>query len=1187
MVRTHCRSRYNALKLLSLIGLLAVCGRAQAQWQPVDTAVIEQSPRVYVRGSGYYTDNQIQTSDEQAGPWRLVVTQSSHTVLNADGEDENGRPYFSVPTLADTVRIYFNNSRATFAYQTALYQFVEDNGQPDPSIGQVSFNNASVHDPSVIRLDDGTFYVFGSHLAAAKTNDLLNWQVVTTDGVNDDNPLFDTYAEEAAEGIAWSGGWQGSWAADVIQLADGKYHFYYNHCASPENGECDSSRSYLGVAVSAHIEGPYENIALFLKSGHRGEENPGIDGNPYNGNLHPNAIDPDVFFDKEGRLWMVYGSYSGGIWIMQMDPTSGLPLPGQGYGTKIMGGYYSAIEGPFMLYSPVSDYYYLFTSFGGFAQNDGYNMRIARSRSPQGPFVDAEGLDMIGASGNWSSIAPYGVKLMGGHLFDANPGDAGTDHGYMAPGHNSAYYDVESGKHFVIFHTRFPNRGEGHEIRVHELFINKDGWLVASPHRYAPIEGENIVDAQDLLGTYQFISHGKDINRTPHRSVYLNLKAGGVIDGDISGSYVLGDTNQITLNLDGLGSFEGVLAWQFNDNIGQLVPTFSALSAEGVSVWGTKMPAQSTEAALGSIADSLQLVGETSTDLSLATLGTQGASIQWQSSQPDVIGTDGRVVRPYAGSADMLVTLTATIKLNGQMVTKAFDVLVKARKPFNRTAQYRFEQNLDEALGYLPPGTITGNRLNTSDGIVQYASGAFGDALWLDGSSGVRLPDGLIDSYAYTVSMWLNPTALSQFSTAFFAARSMDNWLSLVPWSWDDNTMLWSGSQAWYDASAGEQLPADTWTHLAFTVNQGLVRLFLNGEQKYSGTNFADLFTGQNGVFALGVNYWDLPFNGLIDELNIYEGALSAAEIKALDIDRLSTAELLQSAADLLSLGDISAVREDLSLPTSGAYAAAISWASSDESVIATDGTVNRPAHSDVQITLTATISLDGQQSSRAFVATVRSTAPPTPLAHYSFDDSDLSDASGNVASGSVTGSRLDQVGGNLSYPAGVVGNGLLLNGSSGVRLADNLISDNSYSVSLWLNPSALTNFTSAFFGYASLDSWVSLVPKGHAGVGENTMLWSGTAWYDAGIGEQIPLNSWSHLSFVVNHGSLVIYLNGEAVFSGTDFPNVFGSASTKGFGLGVNFWDLPYQGLMDEVRIYSEAISAEDVMQLYLTEQP
>jgi arabinan endo-1,5-alpha-L-arabinosidase len=68
----------------------------------------------------------------------------------------------------------------------------------------------------------------------------------------------------------------------------------------------------------------------------------------------------------------------------------------------------------------------------------------------------------------------------------------------------------------------------------------------------------------------------------------------------------------------------------------------------------------------------------------------------------------------------------------------------------------------------------------------------------------------------------------------------------------------------------------------------------------------------------------------------------------------------------------------------------------------------------------------------------------------------------------------------------------------------------------------------------------------------------------------------------VVSNGAVKIYLNGQVVFSGSNFPNVFGTSGTKGFGLGVNFWDTPFKGMLDEVQIYGEAISAEDVLQLY-----
>ena len=50
-------------------------------------------------------------------------------------------------------------------------------------------------------------------------------------------------------------------------------------------------------------------------------------------------------------LWMIYGSYSGGIFILAMDETTGLPEPGQGYGTHLMGGNHARIEGAYVIYN--------------------------------------------------------------------------------------------------------------------------------------------------------------------------------------------------------------------------------------------------------------------------------------------------------------------------------------------------------------------------------------------------------------------------------------------------------------------------------------------------------------------------------------------------------------------------------------------------------------------------------------------------------------------------------------------------------------------------------------------------------------------------------------------------------------------------------------------------------------------
>jgi arabinan endo-1,5-alpha-L-arabinosidase len=213
----------------------------------------------------------------------------------------------------------------------------------------------------------------------------------------------------------------------------------------------------------------------------------------------------------------------------------------------------------------------------------------------------------------------------------------------------------------------------------------------------------------------------------------------------------------------------------------------------------------------------------------------------------------------------------------------------------------------------------------------------------------------------------------------------------------------------------------------------------------------------------------------------------------------------------------------------------------------------------------------------KTFTLTVRKAGGP--LAHYTFDGN-LGDKGGVFAPGVVTGARLDLAGGSLGYEAGVKGSAAVFNGATGIRLPNGLIASNDYTVALWLKPAQLTAFTTAFFGARTPESWISLLPMGHGFVNGASMLWSGTAWYDAGLGMNIPVGRWSHLAFTVRNGAVNVYVDGVRKFSGTHFPNVF--TTTNGvFSLGVNWWDMPYKGSMDDLRIYGSALSDPEVAAL------
>ena len=487
-------------------------------------------------------------------------------------------------------------------------------------------SSATVHDPSVVR-SGSSYYVFGSHLASASSTDLMNWTQISTSAAAG-NALVPQPAVEFQEALTWAQT-NTFWAPDVIRLGDGRYYFYYCACKG------DSPRSALGIAVADSITGPYHNVTIFLKSGMYGQISP--DGKLYDNAIHPNVVDPSVFYDANGTLRMVYGSYSGGIFIMTLDPATGLPLGGQGYGKKLIGGNNTTIEGPYIIYSPETKYYYLFMTYGGLDANGGYNVRVGRSLNPDGPYLDAAGNDLTNVKGAFgtlfdnASIAPYGVKLMGNWQFLHVAGESGSlSRGYVSPGGVSIYRDATTGKYIMAMHTRFVGRGEQHEIRTHQLYLNEDGWFVAAPHRYAN-ETMTTTDPNQVPGDFKLINHGKAVTATVSTSSVITLNRDHTITGATTGTWQLTGDHYATLSLGGT-AYRGVFSRQWDDDNQQWVMAFSAISSDGVAAWGSKVayvPVNAAPAILTAPQSQTVLPGQATT-LSVEVTATPAPTYQWR-----------------------------------------------------------------------------------------------------------------------------------------------------------------------------------------------------------------------------------------------------------------------------------------------------------------------------------------------------------------------------------------------------------------------------------------------------------------------------------------------------------------------------------------------------------------------------
>jgi beta-xylosidase len=663
---------------------------------------------------------------------------------------------------------------------------VGDNDLANAYATQTITGRIAVHDPSIVMdVTESTnpkYYIYGSHLGRAKTYASGNYQIWNNtfktgeENTGTSNSLFadvngksinfkDAYSthvikkvknskgEEVAFGNFDANGWQFKgntvkgmqWAPDVIYNKTMKKWCMYmslngdHWCSSIvcfTSDDLEGPWAYQGPVVFSGFQGTFSHNAytadddwkhtdLAVATGETSLPARYQTGDSW-GSYWPNCIDPCVFYDDDDNLWMSYGSWSGGIFIIRLDKTNGLRdytytfpyqisgktvTPGGAdanctsdpyFGKKIAGGYYVSGEASYI--QKVDKYYYLFMSYGGLTAAGGYQIRVFRSEKPDGPYKDCLTSMGIGAvydkpRVNFGTDAnrDEGVKLFGNYQWETMP------NAELAQGHNSAIVD-HKGRALIVYHTRFLNRGEEHEVRVHQLFVNQDGWLVAAPYEFSgetytdnDIATQQLYDATKVAGDYQIIAHPYRQNTAAmdyEKPVTIHLNADGSISGKYTGKWELvSGTSYINLTLKGVATanaevkFKGVLTEQTIDYTNIKALCFTALSSSdglatsggaslqtrGLSIWGSKADAK---AAIKYTLDKTSVPFADGATLNskpkLPTEGHLGATISWKSSNPSIL-TDEGVVK---GKGKVIMTMT--ISKDGYEYTKDYTLNIDA-----------------------------------------------------------------------------------------------------------------------------------------------------------------------------------------------------------------------------------------------------------------------------------------------------------------------------------------------------------------------------------------------------------------------------------------------------------------------------------------------------------------------------
>lgn len=203
------------------------------------------------------------------------------------------------------------------------------------------------------------------------------------------------------------------------------------------------------------------------------------------------------------------------------------------------------------------------------------------------------------------------------------------------------------------------------------------------------------------------------------------------------------------------------------------------------------------------------------------------------------------------------------------------------------TSKFEFENNLTDSVTNAAGSTVGAKcSLAAASQTAAYAAGHSGSAVSFTGanSDGVKLGKIITDS-KYTVSFWFKANTVPQtYSAALFidADGSQAKWVS-APFGWQSNgnMMVWSNDGNYIDLVSTKSISANEWHQATITANGGTANLYIDGVNAASG-NIANVITAASDTY-LAVNYWDTPFNGLIDDLYVYNGrTLNASQVKAL-----------------------------------------------------------------------------------------------------------------------------------------------------------------------------------------------------------------------------------------------------------------------------------------------------------------
>jgi arabinan endo-1,5-alpha-L-arabinosidase len=301
-----------------------------------------------------------------------------------------------------------------------------------------------IHDPSSIIKYNGVYHTWatGNQIYHLTSTDMVKWNVGSTVFASGTWPSWiNTY-------VSGFGGF--FWAPECYYM-NGKYYMYYS-CSM------GAKPCAIGVATSSNLSSwSDQGVVVYSTT-----------------STTYGSIDPAIFADASGNRWMAFGSHLNGIWLAQLNTSTGKRLNSTLYNVAGNGGS-SEHEGALVIRH--GSYYYMFFNRGVCCNGTGstYYISVGRSTSPTGPYTDKSGRSLMSN---------------GGTTFLSSSGR------YIGPGHLG--YFSESGIEFISYHFYDGNANGAPTLRASRVLWDSSGWPYASADWIAN-------------GTYKIVNKGNGL----------------------------------------------------------------------------------------------------------------------------------------------------------------------------------------------------------------------------------------------------------------------------------------------------------------------------------------------------------------------------------------------------------------------------------------------------------------------------------------------------------------------------------------------------------------------------------------------------------------------------------------------------------------------------------------------------